>query len=317
MNVLITGITGFSGSHLAYYLLSQKCTIFGTVFDKCELRNIDRIVNQIQTIECDICNVAKVSKIIRTTKPNYIFHFAAQLSHRIGSDNPYFAFKTNVLGTMTLLEAVRQIEIDPVILVPGSSAEFGLAKKNENPVGETNPYRPVSAYAVSKIAQGMTAYRYYLTYGMKIIRTHTFNCIGARQSEEFICSAFAKQIAEIEKGLRPPVIQVRNLDTWRDFIDIRDVVRAYWLAVKNGAPGDVYNICSGHAYSGRQILEKFLSMTSSKIEVRQDKENMRLSDVPFQVGDFTKFRKLTGWQPQIQIEDALKEILDYWRQNVK
>lgn len=313
MKVLITGLTGFTGSHLAEYLLEKDCTIIGTVFNKKKLYNIEHITEHIHIFGCDLCVPSKVKRIIQKVDPDYIFHLAAETRERRAKKDSKEMFNINVTGTMNLLEALLESGINARIFIPGSSAQFGLVRENENPVKETNTYRPVTKYAVSKIAQAMIAYQYYLAHNLKIIRTHTFNYTGPRQSHEFVCSAFAKQIAEIEKGLAPPVIQVGNLYTRRDIMDVRDVVKAYWIGIQKGIPGEVYNICSGKSYLIKAILEKLMSLTDVSIEVKQVQNKVQSSDVPFQVGNFNKFKKLTGWEPEIPIERILNDLLDYWR----
>jgi len=315
-NVLITGISGFTGSHLADYLLGKGCTVFGSLYNKNELRNIEHIIDRIQTIQVDICIPSQVTRMIQTAVPDYIFHLAAESQARGIKNVSKATYKTNLTGTLNLLEAVLRNGINSTVFIPGSSAQFGLVRRNENPIKETNPYRPVSPYAVSKIAQAMIGYQYYLTHGLKIIRTHTFKYIGPRQSQEFACSGFAAQIAQIEKGLKPPVIQVGNMNSWWDFTDVRDVGKGILAGCRKGNTRGGVQYRSGHAYYVRDILEKLLSIIDVKVEVKQDPKRMRPSDVPFQAGDFTKFRSLTGWEPLIPIEESLRDILDYWRGNV-
>lgn len=268
-------------------------------------------------MECDLGrSQAAVGEIVRRVQPDIIFHLAAVTSEKVSRKNPQKTYTANVLGTLHLLESVRQAQIDPVVLIAGSSAEFGWVKPEENPVKETNPLRPVSFYGASKVAQGMLARQYHLAYALKIVQTIAFNYLGPRQSDQFVCSAFAKQIAQIEKGLIPPEIHVGNTETLRDFTDVRDVVKAYWLIGTQGTPGETYNICSGNPVSIRDILEQLLRLSPAKIKVTQDAFKRNPLDVPFQAGDYGKLHEAMGWRPIIPLENSLRDTLDYWRATI-
>ena len=188
-----------------------------------------------------------------------------------------------------------------------------MVYENELPIRETNPLRPLSPYAVSKVGQDMLGYQYFMSFKLPVIRTRGFNHEGPRRGPVFVCSDFAKQIADIEKGRRPPVIRVGNLEARRDFTDVRDVVRGYWLALEKGQPGEVYNLCSGRAWTIRAMLDQLLGMTQVKVKVEQDPARMRPSDVPVLLGDAGKFKKATGWEPTIPFETTLRDLLEYWR----
>jgi GDP-4-dehydro-6-deoxy-D-mannose reductase len=206
--------------------------------------------------------------------------------------------------------------LTPRIQIAGSSEEYGLVHPNEIPMKEGNPLRPLSPYAVSKVAQDYLAYQYFKSYGLETVRTRGFNHTGPRRGEVFICSNFAKQIAEIEKKKLPPVIRVGNLEAKRDFTDVRDTVRAYWLSLEKGEPGDVYNIGTGKAYQGQEVLDLLLSMTDVPVEVEVDPQRLRPSDVPVLLSDCSKFKALTGWKPEIPFKQSLQDLLDYWREKV-
>ncbi|MBA7599651.1 GDP-6-deoxy-D-mannose reductase [subsurface metagenome] len=193
---------------------------------------------------------------------------------------------------------------------------YGVVAEKDLPISEEQPLRPISPYAASKAAADLIGYQYYQSYKLNIIRTRVFNHIGPRQRETFVCASFAKQIAEIEKRLKEPVIHVGNLDAKRDFSNVRDIVKAYWLVTEYCDPGEVYNICSGKSYSIKEVLDILLSYAKVKIAIKQDPARMRASDVPILVGDSTKFRKQTGWKPEITFEKTLKDTLDYWRKRV-
>jgi len=319
MRALITGITGFTGIHLAEYLLSQD-----RENDNIDLWGIDRnvskdaqsILDKVKSLTRDILDEEEMKKTVAEIKPDRIFHLAGLTFDPNSHQLPEKFYITNVLGTISLLEAVKQSGINPLIHVACSSAEYGLIFENENPIRETNLFRPISPYAISKLAQDMVGYQYYENYGLRIIRTRAFNTTGPGEKENFVCSNFARQIALIENGKQEPTIYVGNLEAKRDFIDIRDVVKGYWLALDKGIPGEVYNLCSGKAHSIGEILDILLGMTKKDITVTQDQKRMRPSDIPLQVGSFEKFYKQTGWMPIISLIQTLKDLLNYWRQEV-
>jgi len=318
MRILITGITGFAGSHLADFLLAERkdVDIYGMVRWRSKTENIEHIRDKIRLYECDIRDAYSVNKVIREVRPERIFHLAAQSFVPTSWRAPAETLTTNVIGELNIFEAVRQNGIDPLIHIAGSSEEYGLVKKDEIPIKETNPLRPLSPYAVSKVGQDLLGYQYFKSYGLKIIRTRGFNHTGPRRGEVFVCSDFAKQVARIEKGKQKPIIKVGNLKAKRDFTDVRDMVRAYWLVLEKGKIGEVYNICSNKAYSIKEVLDILLSLSKRRIKIEEDPQRMRPSDVPILLGDNTKFKKETGWQPEISFEKSIKDLLDYWRQRV-
>jgi len=318
MRVLITGITGFAGSHLADYILEffPGVEIFGIVRWRSRMDNILHFQNKINMIEADLKEMGSLKKCLAEAKPDRIFHLAAQSFVPTSWRCPAETFAINSIGQINLFEAVLSLEQDPRIQIAGSSEEYGQVFPDEVPMKETNPLRPLSPYAVSKVGQDLLGWQYYKSYGMKIVRTRGFNHTGPRRGEVFICSNFAKQIAEIEKGLKEPVLYVGNLEARRDFTDVRDTVRAYWLSLEKGEPGEVYNIGTGKAFTMQEVLDILLSMSELKVEVRVDKSRLRPSDVPLLLCDVTKFKSLTGWEPQIPFRQTLKDLLDYWRERV-
>jgi GDP-4-dehydro-6-deoxy-D-mannose reductase len=318
MRVLITGITGFVGSHLADYCLTKpNVEVYGTIRWRSKRENISHIEDKINLHECDIKDAVSVQNMLKKVKPNYIFHLAAQSFVPTSWHAPAETLNTNIIGEVNLFEAVRDLGLDPIIQVTGSSEEYGLVDEKELPITEENTLRPLSPYAVSKIAQDFLGYQYYKSYGIRVIRTRAFNHTGPRRGEVFVVSNFAKQIAEIEAKIKEPVIKVGNLKSKRDFTDVRDMVKAYWLAVENCEPGEVYNISSGKATSIKEILNKLIKMSEVEISVAKDPERMRPSDVNVLVGDSTKFREITGWKPEIPFQKTLEDTLNYWREKVK
>lgn len=320
MKVLITGITGFAGSHLADFLLHEhpEVEVFGLRRWRSKMENIQHIEQSLHLIECDIKDAHNVYNVLRDIQPDRLFHLAAQSFVPASWESPSETLSINILGQCNIFEAIRKLktaDYNPVIQLAGSSEEYGLVLENEVPITEENPLRPLSPYAVSKVAQDYMGYQYHRSYGMHIIRTRAFNHSGPRRGEVFVDSNFAKQIAEIEKGKREPTIEVGNLEAIRDFTDVRDVVRAYWLAAEKATPGDVYNICSGKGYSIQEVLDALLGLSTRKdIRVVEDTKRMRPSDVPILVGSGAKFTKATGWKPTIPyLEQTLRDTLAYWR----
>jgi GDP-4-dehydro-6-deoxy-D-mannose reductase len=318
MRVLITGITGFAGSHLADYILQNHpgVKVHGLVRWRSRLENVLHLKDKIKLHEGDLKDMVSLKKCLEEAKPDRIFHLAAQSFVPTSWRCPAETFTINAVGQINLFEAILSLKLSPKIHVAGSSEEYGLARPDEMPMRETNSLRPLSPYAVSKVAQDLLAYQYFKSYGLRTVRTRGFNHTGPRRGEVFICSSFAKQIAEIEKKKRKSVISAGNLDAKRDFTDVRDTVVAYWLSLEKGKEGEVYNIGSGKSYSMKEILDMLLSMASINIKVEVDPTRLRPSDVPVLVCDCTKFTQLTGWKPKIPFQQSLQDLLDYWRERV-
>lgn len=315
--VLITGITGFAGSHLAELLLDQgNYKVWGTARPRSKTDNIEKIKDHIHLEDADLVDSHSLYAIVKKIKPDYIFHLAAQSFVPTSWASPAATLEVNIIGSANLFEAVRESGIDSTIQIACSSEEYGLVRPDELPIKEDNPLRPQSPYAVSKLAMDYLGYQYFCSYNMKIIRTRGFNHTGPRRGESFVTSNFAKQIALIEKKKQPPVIQVGNLEASRDWTDVRDIVRGYLLAVLKGEPGNVYNICSGRAVKVKKVLDILLNLAKMKVTIKQDPARMRPSDVPILVGDYSKFARSCGWKPEIPFEKTLSDLLDYWRERV-
>ena len=318
MRVLITGITGFAGSHLADYILENQpeVKLYGLIRWRSPMENILHIRDKIELHEGDLKDIVSLKKCLSEIKPDRIFHLAAQSYVPFSWKCPSETFSINALGQINLFEAVLSLKLSPRIQVAGTSEEYGLVSPDEIPMKETNPLRPLSPYAVSKIAQDFLAWQYYKSYGLKTVRTRGFNHTGPRRGEVFICSNFARQIAEIEKGKKEPVIYVGNLEAKRDFTDVRDTVRGYWLCLEKGKHGDVYNVGTGKPYSMQEILDLLLSMSKVKVKTKLDPARLRPSDVPVLYSDCTKLKELTGWEPKIPFKKSLEDLLEYWRERI-
>lgn len=313
--VLITGITGFAGSHLADFLLAEQpgVEVWGTYRWRSRRENIEHIEGRIRLLECELDDATAVRRALEASNPDAIFHLAAQSFVPASWVAPADTLRSNILGQTNIFEAIRELELDPVIQIACSSEEYGLVLPGETPIKESNPLRPLSPYAVSKVAQDYLGYQYFQSYGIKAIRTRGFNHEGPRRGEVFVMSNFARQVAAIEAGLHEPLIRVGNLDSVRDFTDVRDMVRAYWLAVNRATPGEVYNIASGHGITIRDMLQKILDRSKVEVRVEVDPARLRPSDVEVLLGDATKFRAATGWEPRIPLDQTIGDTLDYWR----
>jgi len=317
MRVLITGIAGFVGSHFVDFLLKKKgLSIFGIEKPNANIEKIAYAKKDIKYYECNVNNYQVLKRLVGRIRPDFIIHLAAQASPLVSWKAPADTLKVNAIGQVTLFEAIRELGINPKIILAGSCEEYGLVKENEIPIKETHALRPLNTYAVSKVAQDFLGYQYFKSYGLNVIRTRPFHHTGPRRSENFVCSSFAKQIALIESKRQRPIISVGNLKAIRDFTDVRDMVKAYWLIMQKGKPGEVYNICSGKGRSIKEILDILLSLAKTKIEIKKDPLRMRPNDVPVFVGDCSKMRRLTGWKSEVGFSKTLEDLLNYWRDKV-
>jgi GDP-4-dehydro-6-deoxy-D-mannose reductase len=315
MKVLVTGITGFAGSHLVDYMLTLKdVEIFGILRWRSRTENIEHFRDKVTLMECDLRDASSTRDVIEAVRPDRIFHLAAQSFVPTSWTAPTESLVTNIIGQLNIFEAVKKTSLKPRIQLACSSEEYGLVHEDELPIRETNPLRPLSPYAVSKVGQDMLGYQYFKSFGLHVIRTRGFNHEGPRRGPVFVCSDFAKQIADIEKGRREPILRVGNLDARRDFTDVRDIVKGYWLALEKGEPGEEYNLCSGRAWVIKDMLDYLLKMSKTKIRVETDPARLRPSDVQVLLGDASKFKKATGWEPKIPFEQTLEDMLAYWRE---
>src|SRR5262245_49717043 len=314
MRVLVTGVAGFVGSHFAEYALTHGVEVIGALRPGTSADNVEHLLDRIHLVDCDLCDPAAARDLIETARADAVVHLAGQSSASMSWQAPAETFTVNVLAQLHLLEAIRVTGVAPRFLVVGSGEEYGWIAESELPIDETAPLRPTSPYAVSKVAQDLMGYQYFRSHGLPIVRTRPFNHEGPRHADTFATPAFARQIAESEAGRGPPVIEVGNLDAERDFPDVRDIVRGYWLLLARGEPGDVYNLCSGRSWRLAKILDFLLAEARVQpIEVRRDPARMRPSDVPVIRGDASKIRDAVGWEASTPLEDTLRSVLDYWR----
>ncbi len=305
---LITGIGGFLGSHLAEFALTQGWAVSGIL--RSDSRNIEGIRHKVNIFRSDILDRTQVENAVQKVRPEIIFHLAAQSSPSISWTEPERTFHTNVLGTLNLLDAVRAAGLNPVVVVAGSSAEYGFSQSDEIPIREDNPLRPASPYGVSKVATSALALLYHHAFDMKVVVVRPFFVIGPRKTGD-VCSNFARGIVAVERGEQTS-LRVGNLEAVRDFLDVEDAVRALWLIAEDGKFGEVYNICSGVGRKIATVLEVFVRMSSRTVTVEHDPALLRPVDEPIVVGDNSRLRAL-GWTPQVALDDSLSRILNCWR----
>ena len=316
--ILITGVAGFAGSHLTEHIINNGLgELYGTFRGKStDLANIAHVKDKINLVKCDITDYFVVKQTLKEIDPDYIFHLAAQSFVPESWKSPKETLETNIMGTLNIFEAVREVGLEIKVQIASSSEIYGMVKEDELPIRETNQLRPLSPYGVSKAAMDLLGYQYHESYGLNIVRTRAFNHTGPRRGDVFVASNWAKQVAEIERGTQEPVLMVGSLTSKRDFTDVRDVVRAYWLALEKCQPGEAYNICSGKTRTMQELLDMILSFTDRKIKVKEDPKRMRPSDVKVLLGDHSKFSSRTGWEPEIPLEKTIKDLLEYWRKKL-
>jgi GDP-4-dehydro-6-deoxy-D-mannose reductase len=318
VRLLITGITGFVGSHFAELALARGVEVVGSIRWRSKTEHIEHLRDRVKLVESDLKDLFSVRTLLEQARPDYIVHLAAQSFVAASWLTPSETLQTNAISQLNLFEGMRQLGMRARFLVIGSSEEYGLVYPEELPIRETNPLRPLSPYAVSKVTQDLMGWQYFKSYGLDIVRARAFNHTGPRRGDSFATSNFAKQVAEIEAGLRPPLMKVGDLKPTRDFSDVRDIVRGYWLLLERGSAGEVYNLCSGKDWSIEWVLGFLLSRAKvGGIDVREDPARLRPSDVPILRGSAEKIEKALGWRPRIPLEETLADLLDYWRQQVR
>jgi len=323
---LITGITGMVGSHLADFLLANTdWNIYGMARWRSPLDNIEHLLGEINSNKRiffkygDLNDFGSLFKVLREVKPDYVFHLAAQSYPLVSFDAPADTLNTNIIGTSNLLEAIKAVDLDPVIHVCASSEVFGRVPRNKLPIDEECSFHPASPYAISKVGTDLVGRYYAEAFKMKVMTTRMFTHTGPRRGDVFAESTFAKQIAMIEYGLIPPVVKTGNLESLRTWADVRDAVRAYYMLVTiNPTPGEYYNIGGNFTCTIKEMLEFLLKISTSKnIHVETDPNRIRPIDADLQVPNTLKFRNHTGWQPQIPFEQTMSDLLNYWRNRIR
>lgn len=316
MRALITGVNGFVGSHLAEYLLeATDWQVEGTVFG--DLANIVHLGDRLRTHSADLSVPSAATSVLAEARPDCIFHLAAQAVPSLARHDPWPTLETNLRLQLNVLQAAAQLGLKCRVLVVSSGEVYGLVPPGELPLTEEAPMRPLNVYAVSKAAQELLGSQYWRACGLPVVIVRPFNHIGPRQSLGFVAPDFARQVAEVERGVRDPVLRVGNLEISRDFSDVRDIVRGYHLAMVHGEAGQAYNLGSERARSIRELLDILARASSVPFEVRQDAVLMRPADVPVMVSDCRKIRTATGWQVTIPFERSVQDVLEHWRGKVR
>lgn len=316
MRALITGISGFVGSHLAEYLLAQsEWVVAGTVYGRAD--NIAHLAKRLTLYPAELSRLEVVRYVIEETRPDAIFHLAAQPIPALSRQDPWFTLENNIRAQLNVLETVAQLQLPCRVLVVGSSEEYGQVRAEDIPVREDAPLRPTSPYGVSKVAQDYLGLQYWLSNRVEAVRVRPFNHIGPRQRQGFVAPDFASQIAAIEAGKAEARLKVGALDAARDFSDVRDIVRGYVLALLHGEPGEVYNLGSERAHSIRDLLDTLIRLSGVNVEVVADESRLRPADMLDVAADCTRLRNRTGWRTEIPFETSLRDVLDYWRGQVQ
>ena len=305
---LIIGAAGFVGSYLIRQLLGDGYQVTATKMPQ------EAIPGEgFEVRDLDILDQPAIAALLGEVRPDCIFHLAAQSSVYLSWKNPGLTIDVNIKGSVNLMDAVRSLDYKPRVLLIGSSEEYGHIAPGETKIAETSAVHPGNIYAATKVCQNLIGRIYVDAYGMEMMSVRAFNHIGPNQSPMFVVADFCKQAAEIEKGLKEPVIRVGNLSAYRDFTDVRDIVRAYRMLMEKGAPGETYNVGSGHAVQIREILDQILVLSKTRISVEVDPQKFRPVDVPIVEADTRKLRECTGWERRIPLKQTLQETLDYWR----
>ncbi len=314
MRVLITGIAGFAGSHLAELALREGAEVVGTLLPGAPTDNLAAIAKDVVAIACDLTEPGAAARVLAEARPDRVFHLAGAAVVGTSWARRAEVLRTNLEGTFQLLEGVRQHPV-PCLLV-SSGEVYGAVPEAAQPIPESQPLAPLSPYALSKACLEVYAGYYARAEGLPLVVVRSFNHVGPRQGAGFVWSDIARQVAAIERGQSPPVLEIGTVTTRRDFTDVRDVVRAYWLTLERAAPGETYNAASGTAVAIQDVLDGFLQLAGRPIAVRVTAERVRPVDLRLLLGDAGRLRALTGWQPRIALAQSLADVLDDWRRRV-
>jgi GDP-4-dehydro-6-deoxy-D-mannose reductase len=315
MRILITGMSGFAGSHLADLLLKEThWNLIGVSRNATGDRNSSRV----QWWQLDLADADGVNRLIKTERPDVIVHLAAQSAVPASWKDPWATYQDNILSQLNLFRGVLETKITPRMLIVSSNEVYGRPNSVEElPYREDHPLRPNNPYAVSKAAQDLMALQYHISHGLDVIVARPFNHVGPSQNIKFVMADFAHQIAQIELGLREPVMRLGNMAAQRDFTDVRDVARAYLALIKGGDGGQVYNVCSSTPRSIQSVLDMMLSLSTAHIAQDTDPAKFRPVDTPISFGDYAKLKRATGWEPHVAFEQTVSDLLNHWRNVVK
>ena len=316
-NILITGVTGFVGSHMADFIIDKTDdVIFATKRWMEDTTNVEHLIDndRFNFIDCDLLDGLSVERAVKMSKPDKVFHFAAQSFPEVSFKIPVITLQTNVIGTTHLLESIHNSEFDPIIVSISSSEVYGNPREDEIPIRETNPIRPANPYSISKVGHDLMSQYYHTAYNMKIIITRMFSHEGARRGKEFALSSFANQIVKSELGLQDNIIRHGNLDSVRTYNHIDDAIQAYWLCSESENFGEIYNIGGDTTCKVGDVLDLLISLSTKKNLIKQvDPERVRPTDITLQIPSSAKFKADYNWVPKKQLKDICSDLLEYWR----
>ncbi len=310
--ILVTGCWGFVGRFVVELLQSRGYEVWGT-----DIRDSQKDFPGKECVIGDLLDERTVTLLLDVADPDAIIHLAGQSSARLSFDEPHRTIRSNILPCLYILDLLRTRSLRTRLLAVGSAEEYGPLDAGAMPIKEDCPTHPVSPYALSKAMQNECCRSYHSLYNVDVIITRSFNHTGPGQTDTFVLGSIARQIAEIEEGLREPVIEIGNLEVRRDFLDVRDVGEAYLSLLEKGKSGEVYNVCSGKAYNLHELLDQLCRFASMDVELRVTKDRLRPVDTPELRGDPGKIHGDTGWAPRIPIEKTLQALLDHWRESIR
>lgn len=314
---MITGAGGFAGSHLAEYLVNKGHDVIGVVSERGSLALLSAVQYSLQRVRLDLRNAEAVARLLRETRPQRIYHLASISSKVDRAEQVRSIMQDITLPTLNLLCGWREVGFDARLLLVSSAEVYGATPHTAMPLSEESPLAPANPYAAAKASSELLAILFHRAYGLPTVRVRPFNHTGPRQSEHFVCSALARQVAEISAGLRPPRINVGNLAVRRDFSDVRDIIRGYDLLLENGQAGDVYQLCTGRAVSIQEVLDSLLALAGSPIQIHLDETRVRKEDVGALWGSFSRAQRATGWTPGIEFATTIEDLLEYWRNRLQ
>lgn len=318
MKILITGITGFVGQYLAEYLnYVPGVQIAGTVFTEDSFNCKKKINGKVKTFKCDLRNKKSVDLVVKKFRPNAVIHLAGSSSMSNSWKDAEHTIINNTICQLNILDALKEHSPKAKVIIISSAQVYGAVKRSEIPTKENVPLKPTNPYIVSKITQESLGYQYFINFKIPVVILRPSNHIGPRQEGNFAIPSFAKQIAKIESGLLEPIIKVGNLEAKRDFSDVRDIVEAYFFAIKKCKPGEIYNVGSGKSFLMKNILQKMIKLSTKNIKIKVDKSLLRPTDIPILEVDSSKFKRHTGWKPKISLNNTLEDTLNYWRKKIK
>ncbi|MBI4015358.1 MAG: GDP-mannose 4,6-dehydratase [Candidatus Aenigmarchaeota archaeon] len=324
MTVLITGASGFIGSFLSRLCLNKGENVIGVYWKSDDYANLEDIQNKnliddietkMKLVYCNVADFYAVRRLIEEFKPDKIFHLAAEASPTYSLQYPQETIQTNVIGTINIFESIRDLKINPIVVVAGSSAEYGIVEEKDLPTKETHQLKPLHPYGVSKVAQDLLSYQYFKNYGIKTVVCRIFNTTGPGKTKD-ACSAYAKRIIEVKLGVRNKIL-CGNLENYRDVTDGRDMAAAIWLAGDSGEWGESYNLCSGKLHKIGDIVKRMMELSGVKADLIQDKTLLRPADERVIAGDNLKFVSKTGWKPVIPMDQTLNDMLKWWEERMR